>query len=81
MTAGNLASWKIKEGDAINAGDVVAEVETDKATVDYEAVDDGFLAKILIAEGCAQRRHTLLWTRISLWRLTRCIPGLLAAPH
>ena len=53
MTAGNLAAWKIKEGDAINADMVIAEVETDKATVDYEAVDDGFLAKILVPEGCA----------------------------
>ena len=52
MTTGNLASWKLKEGDEISAGDVIAEVETDKATVDYEAVDGGFLAKILVPEGC-----------------------------
>merc|ERR1719454_148952 len=51
MTSGNLASWKKAEGEAINAGDVIAEVETDKATVDYEAVDDGFLAKIIVKEG------------------------------
>ena len=51
MTSGNLASWKLKEGDAIAVGDVIAEVETDKATVDYEAQDEGFLAKILMAEG------------------------------
>ena len=51
MTTGDLAAWKLKEGDAINAGDVIAEVQTDKATVDYEAVDDGFLAKILVPEG------------------------------
>eukprot|EP00966_Prymnesium_polylepis_P019888 458456-Prymnesium_polylepis.1 len=53
MTSGNLASWKKAEGDKIEAGDVIAEVETDKATVDYEAVDDGYLAKILVPEGCA----------------------------
>eukprot|EP00316_Scyphosphaera_apsteinii_P008309 CAMPEP_0119309484 /NCGR_PEP_ID=MMETSP1333-20130426/15792_1 /TAXON_ID=418940 /ORGANISM="Scyphosphaera apsteinii, Strain RCC1455" /LENGTH=453 /DNA_ID=CAMNT_0007313471 /DNA_START=21 /DNA_END=1382 /DNA_ORIENTATION=+ len=51
MTQGNLASWKKKEGEEVAAGDVIAEVETDKATVDYEVVDDGFLAKILVPEG------------------------------
>ena len=53
MTSGNLASWKKAAGEKIDAGDVIAEVETDKATVDYEAVDEGFVAKILIPEGCA----------------------------
>jgi hypothetical protein len=51
MTTGNLAAWKKKAGDAIAAGDVIAEVETDKATVDYEVVDEGILAKILVPEG------------------------------
>lgn len=51
MTSGNLAAWKKKEGEEIAAGDIIAEVETDKATVDYEAVDEGVLAKILIPEG------------------------------
>lgn len=51
MTSGNIASWKRAEGEAINAGEVIAEVETDKATVDYEMTDDGFLAKILVPEG------------------------------
>jgi len=51
MTSGNLASWKKAEGEAIGVGDVIAEVETDKATVDYEAQDEGFLAKILMKEG------------------------------
>jgi hypothetical protein len=51
MTQGNLAVWKKAEGDEICAGDVIAEVETDKATVDYEAVDEGFLAKILVSAG------------------------------
>ena len=53
MTSGNLASWKKAEGEAINVGDVIAEIETDKATVDYEAQDEGFLAKIVMKEGCA----------------------------
>ena len=57
MTSGNLASWKLGEGDKINVGDVIAEIETDKATVDYESQDEGFLAKILMSEGCAAVSH------------------------
>ncbi|KAL3910781.1 MAG: hypothetical protein SGPRY_008929, partial [Prymnesium sp.] len=49
MTSGNLAAWKKKEGEEIAVADVIAEVETDKATVEYEAQDDGFLAKILLS--------------------------------
>ena len=51
MEKGNLAKWLKKEGDAIKAGDVIAEIETDKATMEVEAVDEGTLAKILVAEG------------------------------
>lgn len=51
MEKGNIVSWVKKEGDAVHAGDVVCEIETDKATVDYEAQDDGFLAKILVPAG------------------------------
>jgi pyruvate dehydrogenase E2 component (dihydrolipoamide acetyltransferase) len=51
MTEGNLAKWHKKEGDTVNAGDVIAEIETDKATMEVEAVDEGILGKILIAEG------------------------------
>ena len=51
MTEGNLARWLKKEGDKIKAGDVIAEIETDKATMEVEAVDEGTLGKILIAEG------------------------------
>lgn len=53
MTSGNLASWKKAEGEQINVGDVIAEIETDKATVDYEAQDEGYLAKIIMSAGCA----------------------------
>jgi pyruvate dehydrogenase E2 component (dihydrolipoamide acetyltransferase) len=56
MTSGNLAAWKKSAGDKIEVGDVVAEVETDKATVDYEAQDEGFVAKILVEEGCTPPR-------------------------
>lgn len=51
MTEGNLASWLKKEGDKINAGDIIAEIETDKATMEVEAVDEGTLGKILVAAG------------------------------
>lgn len=51
MEEGNLAKWLKKEGDSVTAGDVIAEIETDKATMEVEAVDEGTLGKILIAEG------------------------------
>lgn len=51
MTEGNLAKWLKKEGDKISAGDVIAEIETDKATMEVEAVDEGVLGKIVIPEG------------------------------
>jgi pyruvate dehydrogenase E1 component beta subunit len=51
MTEGKLAKWVKKEGDAVKAGDVIAEIETDKATMEVEAVDEGTLGKILVAEG------------------------------
>ena len=51
MTEGKLAKWLKKEGDAVGSGDVLAEIETDKATMEVEAVDEGILGKILIAEG------------------------------
>src|SRR5205807_3796573 len=51
MEKGNLAKWLKKEGDAVKAGDVIAEIETDKATMEVEAVDEGTLGKILVPEG------------------------------
>lgn len=51
MTEGKLAKWVKKEGDTVKAGQVIAEIETDKATMEVEAVDEGTLAKILVAEG------------------------------
>ena len=51
MTEGNLAKWHVKEGDAVSSGDVIAEIETDKATMEVEAVDEGQVGKILVAEG------------------------------
>jgi pyruvate dehydrogenase E2 component (dihydrolipoamide acetyltransferase) len=51
MEKGNLSRWLKKEGDKVKAGDVIAEIETDKATMEYEAIDDGVLAKIVVPEG------------------------------
>jgi len=51
MEKGNLAKWLKKEGEAVKTGDVIAEIETDKATMEYEAVDDGVIAKIVVPEG------------------------------
>jgi pyruvate dehydrogenase E2 component (dihydrolipoamide acetyltransferase) len=53
MEKGNLAKWLKKEGDAVKSGDVIAEIETDKATMEVEAVDEGVLAKIVVPEGTA----------------------------
>ncbi|MBD0865982.1 MAG: pyruvate dehydrogenase complex dihydrolipoamide acetyltransferase [Rhodobacteraceae bacterium] len=51
MEEGTLAKWLIKEGDIVSSGDLIAEIETDKATMEFEAVDEGIVGKILIAEG------------------------------
>ena len=51
MTEGTLARWLKKEGDQVKAGDIIAEIETDKATMEVEAVDEGVLGKILVADG------------------------------
>ena len=59
MTEGGIASWKLKEGDTFTAGDVLVEIETDKATIDVEAQDDGFLAKIIVSQDCER-----VWTAV-----------------
>ncbi len=51
MEEGTLAKWLVKEGDSVAAGDLLAEIETDKATMEFEAVDEGVISKILVAEG------------------------------
>ena len=53
MEEGTLAKWLVKEGDTVTSGDVIAEIETDKATMEFEAVDEGVIGKILITEGTA----------------------------
>ena len=51
MEKGNLAKWLVKEGDVVKSGDIIAEIETDKATMEVEAVDEGVIGKILIPAG------------------------------
>ena len=51
MEEGTLAKWLVKEGDVVKAGQVLAEIETDKATMEFEAVDEGTVTQILVAEG------------------------------
>lgn len=51
MEEGTLAKWLVKEGDSVSSGDILAEIETDKATMEFEAVDEGTISKILVAEG------------------------------
>ena len=66
MTEGNVTRWLKKEGDEVHSGDVLAEIETDKATINFEAVDDGRLGKILVPEGAVRcsrstsRSHLLM---------------------
>ena len=51
MEEGTLAKWLVKEGDSVSSGDILAEIETDKATMEFEAVDEGVISRILVAEG------------------------------
>ena len=51
MEEGTLAKWLVKEGDTVSSGDLLAEIETDKATMEFEAVDEGIIGKLLVAEG------------------------------
>src|SRR5215203_1465246 len=51
MEEGNLSKWLVKEGDKVSSGDVIAEIETDKATMEVEAVDEGKIGKIVVPEG------------------------------
>ncbi|WP_426465451.1 biotin/lipoyl-containing protein, partial [Salmonella enterica] len=51
MEEGTLAKWHVKQGDTVRSGDVIAEIETDKATMEVEAVDEGVVSEILVPEG------------------------------
>ena len=51
MEEGTLAKWLVKEGDKVSSGDIIAEIETDKATMEFEAVDEGTIGRIVVSEG------------------------------
>lgn len=51
MTEGTLGRWLVKEGDSVASGDILAEIETDKATMELEAIDDGAIGRLLVADG------------------------------
>jgi pyruvate dehydrogenase E1 component beta subunit len=53
MEEGTLAKWLVKEGDAVRSGQILAEIETDKATMEFEAADEGTIGRLLVAEGTA----------------------------
>ena len=63
MEEGTLAKWLVKEGDTVSSGDLLAEIETDKATMEFEAVDEGIIGKILVAEGS---EHVAVNTAIAI---------------
>src|SRR6266481_5094063 len=66
MEKGNLAKWLKKEGESIKSGDVIAEIETDKATMEVEATDEGTLGQILIPEGTAGTEMVTMTIREAL---------------
>ena len=79
MEKGKLAKWLKKEGDTVKSGDILAEIETDKATMEIEAVDEGTLGKIMIAAGTEDVLvNTHYWPRFWV-RVKR--RGMLQVPH
>jgi pyruvate dehydrogenase E2 component (dihydrolipoamide acetyltransferase) len=85
MTAGNIGTWQKQPGDALNSGDVLVEIETDKAQMDFEFQDEGVLAKILKDSGekdisvgsvsLEQRLNFDIWKILTLETADRCICG------
>jgi pyruvate/2-oxoglutarate dehydrogenase complex dihydrolipoamide acyltransferase (E2) component len=78
MEEGTLAKWLVKEGDKVSAGDMIAEIETDKATMEFEAVDEGIIGKILVAEGTEGVKVNT--PSPFLWKKARTPPAAGAAP-
>ncbi|KAI9755379.1 MAG: hypothetical protein M4579_004308 [Chaenotheca gracillima] len=77
MTEGNISSWKVKEGDSYSAGDVLLEIETDKAQMDVEAQDDGIVAKIIQGDGS---KAVKVGTRIGIMAETGDDPSTMELP-
>ena len=65
MTTGTLAKWLVGEGDRVNSGDVIAEIETDKATMEVEAIEDGKIGQILVSAG-TQHVKAVSYTHLTL---------------
>src|ERR1700710_2834286 len=65
MEEGTLAKWHVKVGDKVKSGDVIAEIETDKATMEVEAVDEGTVEELLVAEGAEEVKVTTPIARLS----------------
>ena len=57
MTSGTISKWLVKEGDNVKSGDIIAEIETDKATMEVEAVDEGFVEKLTFNKQIAAKLH------------------------
>ena len=58
MTEGAISEWKVKEGDSFQAGDVLVGIETDKAAIDVEAMDDGIMGKIIVSHSLRRERES-----------------------
>jgi len=80
MEEGTLAKWLVKEGDTVKSGDILAEIETDKATMEYEAIDEGTIASILIAEGTDNVKVGTVIATISGEGEEAAAPAAAAAP-
>ena len=81
MEEGTLAKWLVKEGDTVKSGDILAEIETDKATMEYEAIDEGTIASILVAEGTDNVKvGTVIATIASEGEAAAPAPAPVAAP-
>ena len=72
MEEGTLSKWLVKEGDTVTSGDILAEIETDKATMEVESIDDGIVGKITIPEGTENVKvGTVNCSTIREWRKSR----------
>ncbi|KQZ61425.1 pyruvate dehydrogenase [Sphingopyxis sp. Root1497] len=80
MEEGTLAKWLVKEGDTVKSGDILAEIETDKATMEYEAIDEGTIASILVAEGTDNVKVGTVIATISGEGEEAAAPAAAAAP-
>ena len=80
MEEGTLAKWLVKQGDSVKSGDILAEIETDKATMEFEAVDEGVVSSILVAEGTDNVKvgtviAMIFETRLRPCRIAVCADG------